>query len=127
MTGLSGTGEKQNRFTVFVLNALEFLASQNGHVVFFLSGRMRVEFKSYLIGNGLYLVFIGCRSQGVLHQLEMLAAEHSALREGKLKHRICFRLAPVDQLICEVVVRFKGENCPNNLQVVQKTRGDFFQ
>ena len=117
MADLTGAGEKQHGFAVFVLQAFDDFAVQHRNVVLQLAGRVRVEFAANIADQGFEL---GCRqfiAHGLGDAVVVLRLKHAALRKGELKDRVGRYLLPVDQLVDDVLVDPKGQHAGNHLHL----------
>ena len=118
VTGLALRGEEQRRFAILVLHTRQRLTVVAGHVVFHLTGRMRVQRHPDLVGYHLELARVLARVDRRRHLVEVGRRQHVLLREGQAEHPVVERIAPVDQMIDDVPVRFEGQHPAHDIDVV---------
>ena len=123
VAGLPLTRKEEDRFAVLVLHPRQGLAFEQRHVVFELPCRMRVEAKADATCGSLYRRRIGTALQQAGNFVEVLGAQHVALREGESEHRIVGYAIPVDELLYHVVVGLERQHVTDDLDLESEALG----
>ena len=115
MAGLPLAGEEQHRLAVLVLKTVNRLVRDLRDVQFPLSGRVRVELLTDLVGAGLDLVRRCIAPHQVRHVQEVNLFEHALLRERHLVDGVVGHPVPIDEVVDHVPVGAERQHAGNDL------------
>ncbi len=104
VTGLAASREEEDRLPVLVLAPRDRLTLYGGDVELLLTRRVRVHSQLNGTGRTNDLVLTGAADHEVEHPIEVVAGEHADLGEDELVDRIRRNVAPIDELLEDVLI-----------------------